>query len=34
MTICDCPIVFAFYNVGKVSYNWTAVRAVELNTEN
>ena len=33
-TICDCPILFAFYNIGKVSYNWTSVRAVELNTEN
>ena len=32
--ICDCPILFAFYNVGKVSYKWSGVRAVELNTEN
>ena len=34
VTIRDCPILFAFYNVGKVSYNWTGVRAVELDTEN
>ena len=34
MTIRDCHILFAFYNVGKVSYNWTVVRAVELDTEN
>ena len=32
MTICYCPILFAFYNVGRVSYNWTGVRTVELNT--
>ena len=33
---CDysCHILFAFFNVGKVSYNWTDVRAVELHTEN
>ena len=30
----DCHILFAFYNVGKVNYNWTGVRAVELDTEN
>ena len=30
----DCHILFAFYNVGKVNYNWTSVRAVELDTEN
>ena len=30
MTICDCPV---FYNVGKVSYNWTNVRAIEVKTE-
>ena len=34
VTICDCLILFAFYNVGKLNYNWTGVRAVELNTEN
>ena len=34
VTICDCPIMFAFYNVGKESYNWTGVRAVDVNTEN
>ena len=34
VTLCDCPILFAFYNVGKGSYNWTGVCAVELNTEN
>ena len=33
VTLCDCPILFAFYNVGKGSYNWTGVCAVELNTE-
>jgi len=34
VTIRGCPILFVFYNVGKVSYYWTGVRAVELNTEN
>ena len=34
VTIGDCHILFAFYNVGKVSYNWTGVRTVELDTEN
>ena len=34
VTIRDCLILFAFYNVGKVSFHWTGVRAVELNTEN
>ena len=33
VTICDCPVLLAFYNVGKVSYNWTNVRAIELKTE-
>ena len=32
VTIRDCLV--SFYNVGKVSYFWTGVRAVELNTEN
>ena len=31
---CDCPTLFAFYNVGKVRYNWIGVCAVKLNTEN
>ena len=26
----NCPILFAFYNVGRVSYNWTSIRAVKL----
>ena len=34
VTIRDCHILFALYNVGKVNYNWTCVRAVELDTEN
>ena len=34
VTIRDCHILFAFYNVGKVSYNWTGERVVELDTEN
>ena len=34
VTIRHCHILFAFYNVAKVSYNWTDVRAVELDTEN
>ena len=33
MTIRDCHILFAFYNVGKAGYNCTGVRAVELDTE-
>ena len=33
VTIRDCHILFAFYNVGKISYNWTG-RTVELDTEN
>ena len=31
---CDCPILFAFYNVGKVRSNWNGVCPVKLNTEN
>ena len=27
-------ILLAFYNVGKVHYNWTGVRAAKLNKEN
>ena len=34
MPFGDCPILFTFCNVGKVSYNWIGVRAVELDTEN
>ena len=34
VSICDCPILFAFYNVGKVRYNWIGERAVKLSTEN
>ena len=34
VTLGECHMLFAFYNVGKVSYNWTGVRAVELDTEN
>lgn len=26
MTICDCPILFVWYNVGKVHYNWIGLR--------
>ena len=29
VTICDCHILFAFYNVGKVSYNWTGVQRIK-----
>lgn len=25
----DCPILFAFYNVGKVGCNWIGMRAVK-----
>ena len=32
VTIFDCPILFAFYNVGKVRYKWIGVRDVKLNT--
>ena len=28
---CDYPILLAFYNVGKVTYNWTGVRAANCN---
>ena len=34
VTIFDCPILFAFYIVGKVRYTWIGVRDVKLNTEN
>ena len=34
VTIQDCHILFAFYNVANVSYNWTGVHAVELDAEN
>ena len=34
VAIRDCHILIAFYNVGKISYNWTGVRTVELDTEN
>ena len=34
VTIFDCPILFAFYIVGKVRYWWIGVRDVKLNTEN
>jgi len=34
LTIFDCPILFAFYIVGKVRYKWIDVRDVKLNTEN
>ena len=30
----DCPILFAFYIVGKVRYKWIGVCDVKLNTEN
>ena len=30
----DYPILFAFYNFGKVRYNWIRLCAVKLNTEN
>ena len=33
VTIFDCPILFAFYIVGKVRYKWIGVRDVELNRE-
>ena len=33
VTIFDCPILFAFYIVGKVRYKWIGVRDVKLNTE-
>ena len=31
MSVCDCSILFAFYNFGKVGYNWIGVCAVKLN---
>ena len=34
MSICDFPILLAFYDFGKVRYNWIAVCAVKINTEN
>ena len=34
VTIFDCPILFAFYIVGKVLYKWIGVRDVKSNTEN
>ena len=34
VTIFDCPILMAFYIVGKVRYTWIGVRDVKLNTEN
>ena len=34
VTIFDCPILFAFYIVGKVRHKWIGVRDVKLNTEN
>ena len=34
VTIFDCPILLAFYIVGKVRYRWIGVRDVKLNTEN
>ena len=34
VTIFDCPILFAFYIVGKVLYKWIGVRDVKLNTDN
>ena len=33
VTIFDCPILFAFFIVGKVRYKWIGVREVKLNTE-
>jgi len=34
VTIFDCPILFAFYIVGKVRYKWwIGVRDFKLNTE-
>ena len=33
VTFFDCPILFAFYIVGKVRYKWIGVRDVKLNTE-
>ena len=32
VSIRDCPILLAFYNFGKVRYNWIGVWAVKLNT--
>ena len=32
--IFECPILFAFYIIGKVRYKWIGVRDVQLNTEN
>ena len=34
VTIFDCPVLFAFYIVGKVRHKWIGVRDVKLNTEN
>ena len=34
VTNFDCPILLAFYIVGKVRYRWIGVRDVKLNTEN
>ena len=33
-TIFDCPILFAFYIIGKVRYRCIGVHDVKLNTEN
>ena len=34
VTIFDCPILFAFYVVGKVRFKWIGVRHVKLNAGN
>ena len=34
VTIFECPILFAFYIIGKVRYKWIGVRDFKLNTDN
>ena len=34
VTIFDCPILFAFYIVGKIRYKWIGMRDVKLNAGN
>ena len=34
VTIFDCPILFAFYFVGKVRFKWSGVHDVKLNAGN
>ena len=31
---CDYPVLFAFYYVGEIRYNWNKIRAAEFNAQN